>query len=55
MYTLSTKIIINSLIKALLSNKFQKVVELLRLILYNQEQNKNIGEYKNLKGLELLF
>ena len=30
-------------------------MELLRLVLYNQEQNKNIGKYKNLKRLELLF
>ena len=45
----------NSLSKVLPSNKFQKVVKLLRLILYNQEWNKNMDKYKNLKGLELLL
>ena len=30
-------------------------MELLRLVPYNQEQNKDINEYKNLKGFELLF
>ena len=55
MYTLNAKIMANALIKALPSDKFQKVMELLRLVLYNQEQNKNINEYKNLKKLELLF
>ena len=45
----------DGLTKALPSNKFYRVVELLRLVPYNQEQNKNMGEYKNLKGFELLF
>ena len=35
MYIPSAEIIINGLIKALLSDKFSKVVELLRLVLYN--------------------
>ena len=30
-------------------------MESLRLVPYNQEQNKNMDKYKILKGLELLF
>ena len=37
MYTLSAKIMANGLTKALLSDKFEKIMELLRLVLYNQE------------------
>ena len=46
---------VNNLTKALPSDKFQKIIKSLRLVPYNQEQNKNINEYKNLKSLELLF
>ena len=30
-------------------------MESLGLVPYNQEQNKNMDKYKNLKGLKLLF
>ena len=55
MYILNAEIVVNSFIKALWSNKFQKIEELLGLVIYNQEQNKNVDKYKTLKGFELLF
>ena len=45
----------NGLTKALPSDKFQRIMESVRLVLYNQEQNKNINKYKNLIKLDLLF
>ena len=49
-YTPSTEIIANGLIKALPANKFQSFVDSLGLVLYKMEESKEIDELDYLEG-----